>query len=123
MTPKETNEFAKRLLDINKFSKLMFNIDIPHCPHCALPVVFSSAPDNTIKTIIVIAPTRGSFAHFTDACRKSDWVRPDGIVKQNHIRAEQHVKNHIDNYVICVAKILPSDFIPIEKLERLVKEK
>lgn len=112
MTPEEANEFAKYRLDIDKFPKLMFNIDIlhPHYPHFTLPVVLSSAHDNTIDTIIVIAPTKGSFAHFTDACRKSDWVRPDGIVKQNHIRAEQHVKNYVDNYVICVAKILPSDY-------------
>lgn len=108
MTPEEAKEFIKRL-NVIKSPKLIFNGNLPHF---TLPVVFSSAPDNTIDTIIIIAPTRGSFAHFTDACRKSDWVRPDGTVKQNHIRAEQCVKNHVDNYVICVAKILPSDFIP-----------
>lgn len=85
-------------------------------PLPTLPVV-------SIATIIVISPAKGSFAHFLDACKKSGWIHPDGRVKQNHIRASQHVKNHFENYNICVAKKLPSDYpIMIHKVWNNEKE-
>lgn len=98
MTPEENEK--NRKATIQELAKAIFGLAFSHFTP---PVV-------SIATIIVISPAKGSFAHFLDACKKSGWIHPDGRVKQNHIRASQHVKNHFENYNIYVAKKLPSDY-------------
>ena len=91
LTPQEMVNLAKSL----------FGIDIPLF---ALPVALPPAEDNTIDTIIVIAPPEEIFLHFAESCRANGWTRPNGRLNGDHVRASQHVKNYVDNYVICVAR-------------------
>jgi len=94
MTPEE----AKKL-SLIEFAKRLLGIDLTSTIHLLL-----ATEPLTIDTIILIAPTKEFFLHFSEACRKFGWTRPSGKLNGNHVRASQHVKNHFEDYIICVAR-------------------